>query len=1271
MPVPDPLPLPPDSPPVPHDFPPADIAEETMADQLDNVVPEYGYHKGTVVGLGGSAGSLAALKAFFAGMPPDTGLTFVVVTHLSPDHESLMAEILQKVTTMPVTQVQASVVVEPDHIYVIPPSRHLTMMNGHLALAEMEGERGRRVAVDLFLRTLADTHGPHSIGIILSGADGDGAIGIKRIKERGGLAIVQDPGEAEQDGMPQSAIATGMIDWVLPVSEMPARILRYVRTEARLRLPAETPPASGQPSGEGGPTGMESVFGEILSYLRLRTGRDFSYYKRPTVVRRIARRMQVHALEDLQEYLSLLRTHRGEARALLEDLLISVTNFFRDADAFNALEEEIPALFTEKGPESQVRVWVAGCATGEEAYSVTMLLMEHAARLESPPSIVVFATDLDEEALKKARSGVYPDTITADVSEERLRRFFTREAGRLRVRTEVRERILFSGHDLFGDAPFSRLDLVTCRNLFIYVNKEIQRRGLELFHFALRPGGWLFLGSAEAAEELGLFKPLNKKHKIYIRAAVERGAPPVLPAAATSFQTNGAVQRSVLQQPAGQPARFEMSSLPPPRQEALDGWKALHFELLDAVAPASVLINADYKVVHLSRQAGRWLRLGGGQLSNDLLELLSPVLRLEVRTALFRVAQEGGVDEREMVAENAGGASCRVRLQVGTSPLAPGYFLVVFEECSAEPAGIPVPPGNPPDQSRVHQLDEELQHTRGRLRDLEEQHRASLEELKAGNEELQSMNEELRSAGEELETSREELQSINEELQSVNQELKNRVEELSGSNSDLRNLMASTSIATIFLDREMKIMRYTPPAVEIFNFIPTDVGRPLSDLTHRMEYPEIVNHARRVLANLVPVEHEIHAEGRWFLTRLQPYRTIDDHIAGVVLTFVDITQRKRTEEALAESGELLRRILENAREYAIFAMDADRAVTTWNAGAERLLGYAGREIKGQSGDVIFTAEDRANGEPEKEAVQALAEGRVSNERWHQRRDGSLFWGSGVTTAMRDPAGKIQGLLKIMRDHTQDRLRLEEVQKARAEAEEAGKAKDHILAVVSHELRTPLTPVLLNIDLLMESPGMPEDSRPILRMMLDNILTEVRLIEDLLDVTKITHGKFTFTPEPVDVHAVIGEVIANCQAEMKEKNHRCLTALHAARATVMGDPLRVRQVVWNVLRNAIKFTPAGGTLEITTRDAPEALAIEVRDSGIGMNAKTLEAIFQPFAQGNISTSKKFGGLGLGLAISRAAVEAHGGTVQARSDGPGKGSVFEIILPSAGGDWNNKG
>jgi two-component system, chemotaxis family, CheB/CheR fusion protein len=868
-----------------------------------------------IIGLGASAGGVKVLQDFFDAMPPDSGMAFVVVMHLSPDHQSSLPMILQQRTTMPVLMVTEGMSLEADHVYVIPPNTHLSLDGGRLHLLQPQQPAGRRIAIDLFFRSLSVNYGPRAVAIILTGTDSDGVIGIKHIKEQGGLTIAQDPQEAEFDSMPRTAIETGMVDWILPLAQIPPQLMELIHNERRMHIPPEQIPQANEEqtkdTNSGGPVVSqqtpsltdEAALIEVLRFLRGQTGHDFAHYKRATILRRVARRLQVNLLENISSYLDFLRTHPAEGTALLHDLLISVTNYFRDRDAFAVLESHIPQLFADKKPSDQVRVWVAGCATGEEAYSVAMLLQEHASKLDTPPTIQVFATDLDDEAIHAARAGLYPVTIEADVSPERLRRFFHKDQGKYRIKKEIRELVLFSTHDVLRDSPFSRLDLITCRNLLIYLKREAQEGIFDIFHFALRPGGLLFLGGSESLNDShNLFAPLEKRYRLYVRRNVTHAnwQIPMLPVPSlpTRLMSNQGLARSPLTgshpMTALESASMTAAQTQVERRNVLFG--DLHLTLLERFAPPSMVINDNHDIVHLTDTAGQFLHFTGGEISTNLLKLVDRALRVDLRNALFRAAKEQADITVSRVPITMNGVPRLINLHV--RPVrqgddAEGFMLVVFEllnEINDAPEQTPT--GS---ETMEAHLDAENQHLKEQLTTTIEQYEALLEEIRASNEELQAMNEELRSATEELETSKEELQSINEELTTVNQELKSNVEELSRMNSDLQNLMASTEIGTIFLDRQLRIKRFTPPAQALFNLISSDIGRPLSDLTHRLNYGGLTDDANRVLSDLRMIEREVSSNGHWFLTRILPYRTLDDRIDGVVLAFVDITERKRIE----------------------------------------------------------------------------------------------------------------------------------------------------------------------------------------------------------------------------------------------------------------------------------------------------------------------------------------------------------------------------------------
>ena len=900
----------------------------------------------------------------------------------------------------------------------ISPNTSLRIADGHLTVSDSLRLEERRAPVDIFFRTLADTHGPRAVSIVLSGTGPDGSNGLKRVNEHGGIVMAQDPRESEHDDMPRNAIATGLVHYVLPVAEMPARLLAMSRRVGdSLR---DDPHAS----GDGGLDALP----DILTLIRLRTGHDFSQYKTATVLRRITRRQQLYELPSIEAYSRLLRDHSDEVQALQRELLISVTHFFRDPEAFAALEHTIvPRLFHNKYAQDQVRVWVAGCATGEEAYSIAMLLAEAAGACADPPVLQVFATDLDASAIADAREGCYSDADVADVSPERLRRFFVRETSQYQVRRDLRETVLFAHHNVLKDPPFSHLDLVCCRNLLIYLNRHAQARAVQTFQYALRPGGYLFLGSSESPEGMAdLFAPIEKDAHIYEARTV--AARPFFLAP----QVFTPVQRQVPQPP----------EVPSPRISDRLSNADLHLRLLEQYAPPSIVVTEEHQVMHVSVRAAQYLQVSGGDLSRDLMRLVRPELRVELRTALYRARRDRVNVEVAGIEVTIDGKSRRINLAVrpilDQEEPARGFFLVLFPEPDASDVDTESPPtvqlSGPLTTETAQQQEDELLRLKAQLRATIEQYETQVEEAKASNEELQATNEELRSAAEELETSKEELQSVNEELTTVNQELKIKIEELAVTNNNFQNLINSTEIGTIFLDRLLRVKLSTPRVRDIFNLLPLDAGRPLSDITSNLLDNRLTEDAEQVLQHLQTIEREVQTrQGRWYLTRVLPYRTTQDRIEGVVMTFLDVTERRHAESLVRASEERLRLLIDSVKDYAIFTIAPDGKVASWNAGAQRVFGYTEREIVGQPVATLFTPEDRDGGVPQQELELARTKGRAEDERWHVRKDGTLLFCSGVTTPLGD--AERRGYAKVARDLTISRESDTALKRARAELEE--------------------------------------------------------------------------------------------------------------------------------------------------------------------------------------------------------------------------------------------
>lgn len=1206
-----------------------------------------------VVGMGASAGGLEALLRFFEHMPAGNGMAFVVILHLAPDHESNVAEILQRVTQMPVIQVVGTTAIQADHVYVIPPNHDLEMNDGELRLAEPSRASGKQVAIDLFFRSLAQTHQARTIAIVLSGTGSDGASGLARVKERGGVTLAQTPDDAAYDGMPMAAIASGMVDFVVSAVDMPQRLLDLWGNARRIRLPTDAGSSLKVIALENAEAARQSeeALRDIMGLLRRQSKNDFRHYKRATVLRRIERRLQVRGLADLPAYHDYLRDHPEETVPLLQDMLISVTNFFRDREAFEALERDwLPGLFDSRSPDEPLRAWVAGCATGEEAYSIAMLLRE---QMEAHPfagELQVFATDIDERALGQARGGLYPASITTDVSPLRLRQFFIKEHEQFRVVKQVRERVLFALHNVLRDPPFSRLDLICCRNLLIYLDREAQTRALETFRFALKPGGLLFLGTSESADAApNLFTVVDKKHRIY-RTNPHAHALRHLPLATDLLRD--------YMTPAARPK-------PERPESALSSFAELHRKFIDQVIAPSVLIDARHTVLHLSENAGRFLRHGGGAPSLNLLTNVPAELKTELRAALFQASHTRLPVQTRALAVHRGAHQVLVRMTVrffGEPGSDSGLMLVMFDEVADQSLAVLPDNTDPTQKTVISQLETEISQLKGHLRETIEHGETSTEELKASNEELQAINEELRSASEELETSKEELQSINEELTTVNFELKMKVEETGKINDDLQNFIASTDIATIFIDRAMRIQRYTPQAASIFNLIASDNNRSLLDITHKLDYEALASDTAEVFKSLNMAERQVgSSDGKVYLARIRPYRTTDDRIVGAVLTFVDVTALRQAEETVRAGEERLRIAAETTKDYAILTIDEDGLITSWNQGAERMFGHAEKEVLGQSFELIFTPEDRAAGAPAEELRRAREHDRCADERWHLRKDGSTFFGSGVVMHL---DGKSRGFAKIARDLTESKTQQTQRDEMLATELRANELKDQFLAVMSHELKHPLNLIQVNAEMLSGRPEVRAFPAVVRagKTIQQAVASQAKIIDDLLDLSRARTGKLMLELTPVNLDAMATAIAAAAQ-ETAGKKGLTLSYQGAAEVVALGDRVRTEQIFWNLINNAIKFTPSGGSIGLRLSTEGEFAKFSVVDTGYGISPDALPAIFGMFMQegGHGPGQQPNTGLGVGLALVRELTVAQGGRVLAESEGLNKGSTFTVWLP----------
>ena len=865
----------------------ASVAEPAVKGEAAPPVP-------VAVGIGGSAGGYEPLEHIFIAIPPDCDLSFVVVMHLPPEGPPLLADLIRRYTTMEVLTAEHGMALRPNTVYTIPPGRELTLSGGRLQLHDLEEWKGKpNHAIDRFFTSLADELGARAITVLLSGFGLDGSEGVRRIKEGGGIVLVQDPETAVNPSMPHNAIVTGAVDIVLPAEEIAHRIAKIARGECLL------------PQQACQTTTLDEELHALFAILKARTGHDFSSYKRNTVLRRIERRMAVNEAGGLKKYLAILEKSPLEAQALCQEFLIGVTNFFRDPEAFELLQREIILrLFADRDPEDPVRIWHPCCATGEEVYSVAMLIREYLEGENLQARVQIFATDIDEAAVAQARAGLYADDIGPEVGEERQKKFFTRSDGRWQVTKQLREMIVFAHHSIIKDPPFSRLDLLVCRNFLIYLDPDMQKRLIPLFHQILKPGGFLFLGASESVgRNSHLFTTVDKKWKLFQRLESGRRKE-------TFFPFNSPARRLI------------RTALPKSSAEACEPKPGAVAErlLVERYAPPCLIVNEKFEMLHVSTRMQRYLEVSVGEVTLDVLRMAREELRPALRGAIYKA-----LTEQIQVAFRGIKVAGEAAVNVLVEPLAadPAYgrlAMIILEPVPSQPV-LPASPGEslPGDESSkdmlIYQLEQQLQVTHEQLKATSEQLETSNEgfvsvneELMSINEEFESTNEELQSTNEELETSKEELQAVNEELLTVNADLQAKVEERDKATSDLENFIISSEIATIFLDRELTIKRFSPAMGAIFNLIPTDIGRPFRHLNGAIDLSNLPRDAKSVLEKLAPVEREVTAveNGRSFIMRILPYRTTDGRIDGIVVILIDITERKRTEEIIRRRVEELR-----------------------------------------------------------------------------------------------------------------------------------------------------------------------------------------------------------------------------------------------------------------------------------------------------------------------------------------------------------------------------
>ncbi len=1180
-----------------------------------------------IVGVGASAGGLDAIERFFDNLPRETGMAFVIVQHLSPDFKSMMDELLARHTELPIHLVEDGMPVEADHVYLIPSKAEMIIAGGRLLLSEQERGADRTLPIDVFFRSLAQDCGTRAIAVVLSGSGSDGSRGIRDVHEAGGLVIVQDVDSAQFDGMPRTAADSGLAHWVLAPTDMPRVIFEHAAR--RGQRPQDAHPQSTEGAGVSA----------VYRMLQEEFGLDFTHYKPSTVTRRIERRLALARTQDIDEYVRRLRSERSELDVLYRDLLIEVTHFFRDEQAFRVLEEQVlPDLLRREPREAPLRFWVAGCATGEEAYSLAILLEDVMAKLGERP-VKIFATDVHRGSLDLAARGLYTKEALAGMSEERLGRYFTKYGDRFQVVPELRQRIVFAQHNVIKDAPFTRVDLITCRNLLIYLQPAAQQKVLSLFHFALNRQGMLFLGPSETVGALARgFDTLDKHWRIYrkrteARIPVDTRLQPTPPAGPRAAAAAAAVQ------PTG--GRYSLSQL-----------LGTYDVLLERVMPPSLLVNERSELVQSFGGASRFLRHRDGRQVLDVLELVEPELKMILVGGLKRALLEPSpiVYRSVRIPEREGNRSYKVTIQrIGSRGGGAPHLLVAFEPVQATEA---VTPGTEIEMDQVshdqlHAMEEELSHTKESLQ-------SAIEELETSNEELQASNEELQTSNEELQSTNEELQSVNEELYTVNAEYQRKIGELTEMSNDMDNLLASTEIGTIFLDSQLKIRKFTPQVAEAFGLVPHDVGRPIETFGHRMHHPELVADLRQVLQTGKAVERDLGTvDGRAFFIRVLPYRKKGE-VAGVVITLIDVSGLKTAEDALFHERYLLNSLLASTPDAIYFKDARGRMIRANRAMAERLglespeaaVGKTALELPNQQVALELHRQDEG----------VLRTGEAHHYKL-ERRTGTgerdPGWDLVTRLPLRDRDGATVGVAAMFRDVTEQKLTDEKIQ-------DGVRRRDQFLAMLSHELRNPLG-AIVTATALLKAPRAPNGKTHRFLDILERQAEQMaHLLDDLLEASRVTQNKIHLKKRAVDLRAVARETADGVRPLMEARGLEFTTEIDDTALWIDGDPARLQQIQANLLNNAAKYTASGGSVLLqVTRENGEAV-IRVKDDGVGIPADMLESVFDLFVQSTRTLDRAGGGLGVGLTMVRSLVAMHDGTVTVHSDGEGKGSEFVVRL-----------
>lgn len=1179
-----------------------------------------------VVGIGASAGGLEALEAFFEHMPTDSGMAFVVVQHLSPDFKSLMDEILSRRTKLPVCLVADGVAVEPNRIYLIPAKKEMIISQGRLLLSDRGHDQELSLPIDVFFRSLAQDCEARAVAVVLSGGGSDGSRGICDVHEAGGVVLVQDPESAQFDGMPRTARDAGVADAILPPHEMPQFLQRHASGAVSRRH--EVARASDQ--------GMSAVY----RMLEKEFGIDFTHYKPSTVTRRIERRLQLSRIDHIDTYVRRLREEREELDVLYRDLLIGVTRFFRNEEAFRLLEERVlPELWQSLPSGAPLRVWVAGCATGEEVYSLAILLYELGERLGERP-IKIFATDVHRGSLDVATRGLYDEQAVAGVSRERLERHFVRRGQSYQVSPEIRQLVVFAQHNVIKDAPFTRVHLVSCRNMLIYLQPGVQQRVLSFFHFALTLGGVLFLGPSENPGTLTHdFETVDKHWRVYRKTSDSR------------VQVDTKPQLSPRSQRMSSP--LSVRTQPSSNRYSVPQLLGVYDSLLAAVIPPSLLVNDAGELVHVFGGASKFLKLQDGRQGLSVLDLVEGELKTVLAGSLQRALKLGTPLTFRSVHVLDGASSGHYEITV--RPLRSrndgvAHLLISFHLNELDASGQ-----TPPTELNLSEVTrEQLTAMEAELKYTKENLQSVTEELESSNEELQAANEELLASNEELQSTNEELQSVNEELYSVNAEYQRKITDLTELANDMENLLASTDIGTVFLDAQLRIRKFTSRAAEVFHLLPHDIGRPIENLTHSMEYPELAADFRRVLASGSPIERELRdGTQRTFFTRILPYRA-KGAIDGVVLTLIDVTGLKGAEDALFHERYLLNSLLASVPDAIYFKDARGRFIRANRALASRLGLDDPRKAEGKTGFELPGFAQALSVHQQDDVV--LRSGVAQHYQLERRQgpDGRDAWDLVTRLPLSDPSGAVVGIIGIFRDVTEQKRNQEKIH-------EAVVRRDQFLAMLSHELRNPLGALVTATRLLREGSISAERNERLLDVLSRQSEQMARLLDDLLEASRVTQDKIELRKRALDLRPIVQDAAEVAREQLQARRIQLELELDPQPLVVEGDPARLQQIQANLLNNAAKYTSPGGHVWVSALREGDDAVLSVRDDGVGIPPDTLADVFELFVQSHRTLDRSDGGLGVGLTLVRGLVERHGGTVAAHSEGEGLGSEFKVRLP----------